>query len=33
MGSALLNIFVNNGLGIGAAWAGMALARTLAPLL
>jgi CrcB protein len=32
MGSALLNLFVNNGLGIGAAWVGMVLARSITTL-
>jgi fluoride exporter len=32
LGSALLNIFVNNGLGLAAAWVGMALARSIAAL-
>jgi CrcB protein len=32
LGSALLNIFVNNGLGFAAAWVGMLLARGMAAL-
>jgi fluoride exporter len=32
LGSALLNIFVNNGLGLAAAWVGMVLARSVATL-
>lgn len=32
IGSALLNFVVNNGLGIGAAWVGILLAKGLAPL-
>lgn len=30
--SALLNIFVNNGVGFAAAWVGMALAKSIAPI-
>lgn len=32
MGSALLNIFINNGIGLAAAWVGMLLARSVAAL-
>lgn len=32
MGSALLNIFVNNGIGLAAAWIGMVLARGIATI-
>jgi CrcB protein len=30
LGSALLNLFVNNGLGLAAAWVGMLLAKSIA---